>query len=136
MMSKKKPCKLSIFLLKGTIIDVEKALKSTAGLERVDVSIGNETASLYYRENHPSTPPWVNFFEHQADKLDRLKNKGIAAVFFVKSKGRLFALTFGYGRALLSSSCYEENFGFRVVLNTVDPDGMRSADAQNLFTIS
>ena len=134
-MNKKKAHKLSIFLLKEMGADAGAALKSPIGLKRIDIPIRDQTAVLYYKENHPTTPSWINFFEQRADGLDRLKNKGAAAVFFVKSESRLFALTFGYGRSLLSSNCYEENFGFRVVLNTVDPDEIRSADAQTLDAI-
>jgi uncharacterized protein (TIGR04141 family) len=44
----------------------------------------------------------------------------------------VFALTFGYDRTTLNPECYEENFGLRVVLNTVDPEKLRSVDAQSL----
>jgi len=135
-MSKEKVYKLSIFLLKENIADCISALKNSKDLTCVNISLGGKSAFLYYKENHPSPPSWVNFFKSYADsELSELRNKGTAAVFFVEAQNRLFAITFGYGRLLLDGGCYEENFGFRVVLNTVDPKEIRCVDAQTLDAI-
>jgi uncharacterized protein (TIGR04141 family) len=130
-MSKEKAHKLSVYLLKEDIVDGASVLKDNRGLNCINISLGEKSAPLYYKENHPSSPSWVSFFKpDEESELGKLKNKGTAAVLFVESKNRLFALTFGYGRLLLESGCLEENFGFRVVLNTVDPEEIRCADAQ------
>jgi len=134
--SKKKVHKLSIFLLKENIVSAEFALKDASNLKRIDISIDKKHLPLYYKENYPSQPSWVKFFNGYAGTLlDKLKNQGTAAVFFVESKNRLFAITFDYGRSLIKNDCFEENFGFRVVLNSVNPNEIRSADAQTLDAI-
>jgi len=46
--------------------------------------------------------------------------------------GRLFAVVFGQGRHLLRDGSYEERFGLRVTLNSVDPDSLRAVDVSTL----
>lgn len=100
------------------------------------MGVGDETATLYFRQTPTHLPSWVKLFKPVVGiALDGLYNSGTAAVLFVTSAGRLFALTFGYGRALLKTDCHEENFGLRVVLNAVDPDKLRSVDAQSLSAV-
>jgi uncharacterized protein (TIGR04141 family) len=48
----------------------------------------------------------------------------------------IFAVTFGHGRHLLSDGAVEENFGLKVVLNSVKPDSWRSLDKVSLGSIA
>jgi len=49
-------------------------------------------------------------------------------VVFLKAVGRWFAISFGLGHVKLDPACVEHDFGLRVVLNSVDPAKLRSAD--------
>lgn len=133
---KKKTYGLTILLLKSSITDVKHAVKEPASLTSCDVTIGATTGTFYYKQNSSHQPSWVKLFKPKlGNTLDNLFNSGTAAVFVIASSTRLFALTFGYGKSLLLADCYEENFGLRVVLNSVDPDKLRSVDVQSLDAV-
>lgn len=79
-----------------------------------------------------SAPPrWIEFFGTHIDPRDFLSASASAAL-VVPSAGRLFALTFGYGRHLLEPGSYEEDFGLRATLNSVSPDQIRTVDRKAL----
>lgn len=51
-------------------------------------------------------------------------------VLFLKASGRWFALCFGMGHVKLDPTKIEQDFGLKVVLNTVDPKQIKSADVR------
>jgi uncharacterized protein (TIGR04141 family) len=57
-------------------------------------------------------------------------NASNAAAIVLRSSGRLFAVTFGYGRSLMALDAFERDFGLRVALNVVNPDSLKSVDAK------
>jgi uncharacterized protein (TIGR04141 family) len=135
-MSKKKVYGLSVFLLKDSFADYEQAIKEVETLKSCDIAIGRDKARLYHKQNPIHMPKWVKLFErHGVAALNELRNTGTSAVLFCRHNKKVFALTFGYGRAMLKQECYEENFGLRIVLNTVDPEKLRSIDAQSLDAV-
>jgi uncharacterized protein (TIGR04141 family) len=80
-----------------------------------------------------NTPKWVkNIFPTDRELHAALTTKSIAAVLFIKHQGRLFAITFGYGRVLLKQELIEPRFGLKVVLNRVKADSLRSIDTKSL----
>ncbi len=50
----------------------------------------------------------------------------------LEAKGRLFSVTFGQGRHLLDAEALEQDFGLRVVLNTVATNQLKSVDARTI----
>ncbi len=71
---------------------------------------------------------WTRFLELSDDEKARLKNRLPYAVVFVPALRRWFAVTFGFAHVKLDSTKFEEGFGLRVVLNSVDPEQLRSTD--------
>lgn len=133
---KKKTYGLTVLLLKSGITAAQDAVKEPASLTSRDIAVGATTGTLYFKQNSSHLPSWVKLFQPKVgNTLDKLFNSGTAAVFIVGSGTKLFALTFGYGKSLLLADCYEENFGLRVVLNSVDPDKLRSVDVQSLDAV-
>jgi uncharacterized protein (TIGR04141 family) len=134
---KKKSFSLSILLLKSfSTNDLAATLNDRDKLESHNFDISGVSVWLYYKQNPTHPPAWVKLFTPVAgDNLKRLYNSGTAAVLFVPCSDRVFALTFGYGRFMLLPESYEENFGLRVVLNSVNPDKLRSVDAQSLEAV-
>lgn len=130
----KKTYSLSIFLLKESLEKDDEAIQDITKLKKTEVKIENEGFDLYSRQNPSHTPSWVNIFKPYTttDNLNDLSNSGCSAVLLVKNNDRKFALTFGYGHYLLKPDCFEENFGLRVVLNSVDPRKLRCVDAHTL----
>jgi uncharacterized protein (TIGR04141 family) len=133
---KKKSHSLSILLLKKAIVNGVEALKDADALESCEVNINSKIALLFHKQSPTHPPSWIKLFkQHVGTSLDGLYNSGTAAVLLVLQAERIFAVTFGYGKSLLKADCYEENFGLRVVLNSVDPDKLRSVDAQSLDAV-
>jgi uncharacterized protein (TIGR04141 family) len=127
---KKKTYGLTVFMLKPHIQDVKSAIKES-DCYSCDIDLGNAcTGTLFYKQNLSHPPKWAKLFA-----LKNLSNSGTAAALVVQTGKKYFALTFGYGRHLLHTDCYEENFGLRVVLNSVDPEKVQSVDLQSLDAV-
>ena len=80
-------------------------------------------------------PWWVDYLDPHVDGSELqtdLVNSSTSAVLLVNAAGRLFAVTFGYGRHLVEPTACEQDFGLRVVLNTVAPDQLKSVDARTV----
>lgn len=110
-------------------------MRERDGVESFVVSaVGTELESLFVaaREAHP--PWWAGFLgAHLAeDDLDHLFNASTSAALLVEADERLFALTFGHGRHLLEAEAIEQDFGLKVVLNTVEPTQLKSVDARTI----
>ena len=78
-------------------------------------------------------PRWINFLEEaSASSFDKIKNQSTRAILFLKTKNRIFAFTFGYGRYLLKDELIVNDFGFRIAINAIDPKQIRSLDTAKL----
>jgi uncharacterized protein (TIGR04141 family) len=89
---------------------------------------------VFFVKNPRRHPPhWLPLVEEGvAGNLGALESSSPSGVLFLRSSKRLFALTFGYGRALLDPDTYETDFGLRVALNVVDPSQLRSIDVRTM----
>jgi uncharacterized protein (TIGR04141 family) len=82
-------------------------------------------------------PSWLSLFDGALGGTPAdIHNASSAAVFLVRTSGRTFALTFGYGRSVLRPGTWEEDFGLRVTLNAVDHLRVRSVDRVKFDAIS
>ena len=122
------------FLLLKEGVDQAGALRDDRGLSAHIVSPLTTTApSLFVYAPPPHSPNWQSYLaRHVRDGLRDLFSAGASAVMFLEARDRRFALTFGGGRHLVRPDVIEEDFGLRVVLNTVDPERLRSVDAKNI----
>jgi len=73
-------------------------------------------------------PKWSKFLELSDTEKAKLANLSAYGLVFIPKVGRWFAVSFGLGHVKLDPDAFEQDFGLRVVLNTVDPDKLRSAD--------
>jgi uncharacterized protein (TIGR04141 family) len=76
------------------------------------------------------TPRWVGLLELGAADAAAAKNRAAYAIGFINASGRWFALTWGLGHTRLKDDAVEQDFGLKVVLNTVDKDGLRTVDSR------
>ncbi|UTD06345.1 TIGR04141 family sporadically distributed protein [Treponema denticola] len=65
-----------------------------------------------------------------------MKNQSTRAILFLKTKSRIFAFTFGYGRCLLRDELIVNDFGFRIAINAIDPKQIRSLDTAKLEALT
>lgn len=135
MKNKQKVVPLTIFLIKEgmrdrDVID-EEVVRDVLSLP---VAVESKEMGMLYVKHTPAHPPsWAKFFFGSVDlKTKELKNSAVSAIFLTRAGNRLFALSFGHGRHLLNPGCYEERFGLRVTLNSVDPDLLRAVDVTTL----
>jgi len=125
---------LSIFLIKQGF--AEPPLRSASlpvyAVEDNDIPVGN----LYIKAAIDKQAGWVSFFSGAISHIsERVVSAHASAVLFIERKGRTFALTFGHGRSLLEPGSWEEDFGLKVTLNSVDPNKIRSIDRMSLDLI-
>ena len=121
MPAKPKSRTLTIFLLKTPEQRPADIPKHSHTLTEFPVSIeGRLTGSIFVQPTDDRRPSWLSLFDGAvAFDYDMVRNASTAAVWLVNIEDRQVALTFGYGRNLLKSGTYEEDFGLRVTLNTV-----------------
>lgn len=126
--------RLTIYLLKESYGSVDEALSDRQRLTHRRVrGIGD----LYVRPSRAHPPAWADFFAGSVDfSTLRVDQANSAAVLLVEAGGRMFALTFGYGRGFLEPGSWEERFGLRVTLNCLDPRRLRSIDKRSFDAIA
>lgn len=122
--------KLSIYLIKEDYRRFDQIFDDYDQDRKIDLNItGAARAHFYYRPTKTGQPNWVGLFSEFSEIMElNLSNASTAAVLVIGVAGRLFALTYGYGRTLLKPGCYEERFGLLVTINTINPDSIRSID--------
>lgn len=74
--------------------------------------------TLYYASTQTHTPKWVDGFFGTTVDRQAFKSATASAMLITESDGRLFALTFGFGRAFLNQNAIERHFGLRVILSS------------------
>ena len=125
---------LTIFLVKSGLKEADVLDgEASADCDAIDIRLGDRSVGTLYAKQTPITPPsWLKFFAGSASKHPRLRRASVSAAYITRADGRLFAIVFGQGRHLLKGGVYEERFGLRVTLNSVDPDSLRSVDVSTL----
>jgi uncharacterized protein (TIGR04141 family) len=83
----------------------------------------------------PRSPRWVGLLPKVVPDLPVLRSSNASAVLFLPREERLFALTFGYGKSLLIPGSWDEDFGLKVTLNTVDSNRIKTVDRATLDAI-
>lgn len=121
--AKKKKNNLSIYLIKEEVAEFDKIVKDCVLLKTY-----NDGKKLYYRGSISKQPEWAKGFFGQ--EFDDMFQSNVRAVLIVKvsvneMQERIFAVTFGYGRNLLQDDVCEEQFGLKIVLNTVPKNNLR-----------
>jgi uncharacterized protein (TIGR04141 family) len=124
---------LTFLLLKEGVSGLEALRHDRELSAHVVPTIEDHTETLFINAPPPHRPRWQSYLDrHVTDRLGDLYAAGASAVLFVALENRVLALTFGGGRHLIDADVVEEDFGLKVVLNSVDPEKLRSVDAKNL----
>jgi len=137
-MRKRKPDnrKLSVYLMKEKYQDFGSILKGKP--VEYEVKRGARTVGRLFVKALPGRcPAWFSLFSGNVQEglREKLNNRIVSAVFLLKRKGRIFAITFGYGRSLLEQGTWEERFGLKVVLNSIDREKIRVIERKNIDTM-
>ena len=125
---------LTIFLIKDHAVKFEDCLKSPDSLcsSKIKSQYGME-GSIFYCDSRRKPPRWKLYLDElAAGKIEISDNASNKAVILTRVEHRLMAIVFGYGRSFLKEDYIERNFGFKVALNTIDPNKMRSINAATI----
>lgn len=127
-MTKPKKNKLTIFLIKEEVEELDAIVDpGRTDLQRIEF---DEFGTLFIRKSVDRSPEWVEgFFGGRLDECEWFGSSVSAALIVPvevdEAVVRLFALTFGYGRAWLEDDVIERRFGLKCVLNSVKHDSLR-----------
>jgi len=134
-MSLTKTNKLIAYLIKPQYTAPSDIIESTQdGVEVKDVG------TFYFEESSVGTPSWVKeFFGGSLASGLKLLAASARGVLLVpvthKNKTVNFIVSFGLGRHLLKPGVIEDRFGLKVVLNSVNPESLRSIDKTTLGSV-
>lgn len=122
--------RLTLFLLRESVNDPLTALRESPEITYSLKDTVSADGKLVVRTTPKPVPPkWADFVESaSATSLTPLSVASSSAVMFIPAERRWFAITFGYGRALLDEDQIEPMFGLKTVVNRVDPENLRSID--------
>jgi len=131
-MAKKKPYYVwTVFLIKSDFQDDSSILNTAyaAQLAQHAVVLADDaTATLYVKRAYPAPPKWAKILGNAVSPPIEEKSQRPSALMIVRSAGRIFGLTFGSGKALLQAESWEQEFGLKFVLNSVDEDSIREIE--------
>lgn len=127
--------KLTVGLIKSEFTDFSKIVKSDTQAIEIE-GIG----TFYTEPSRPQPPSWIaNFFGVTLKSAPLLLSSSAKGVLLVRMPDgdakRILAVIFGLGRHLFQEGVLEERFGLKVVLNSVDPDSLRSIDKTALGSV-
>ncbi len=133
-MPTEKKNKLTIFLIKQGITNHASILDNYNTLNSKNMRGDNDdiVGVLYFPKSIFYPPDWLENFFETADLGVIFQNSNTRAVYIIEVSGRLFVLTFGYGKSILKKDVYEDDFGLYTTLNLVIPDTLRSIDKTDL----
>jgi uncharacterized protein (TIGR04141 family) len=116
--------------------DLETALRQDAPAQPIGVrqNLGFD-ARLYLAPERGRQPRWLSYLAAATDEtLPSLRNQLNGGVVLIqvthRGQERVLGFTFGSGRTLVELDRIEHDFGLRVVLNSVDPDRLRSVETK------
>jgi len=126
--------KLSIYLIKDEFgADDNVILKAGCELLADIDGIGK----VYYNPSQTSQPTWVySFFCGQLGDASIFTSNAravlLARVTPAGSTEKTFAITMGYGKFMLADDVIEDDFGLKVVVNTITPNSLRRINKTNI----
>ena len=126
--------KLSIYLIKDEYAnDDDKILKGTKKVLGELEGVG----TAYFVPSYINVPKWLKDF--YCDKLSSeeifASNARVVLITRVKVEDEIektFAITMGYGKHLLENETVENDFGLKVVLNSISHDNLRKIIKRNI----
>lgn len=139
---KRKKWTLSVHLLRPEVKTNEAALRPRSDSEEVsrrDVPLDEAVIKgrLIATTSRPRPPDWKALLDQATPQpITGLSVSSASALLLTKVQGRMFALTWGHAWRMLDPDAIDAGFGLRVVLNSVDPDKLRSMDLANFEAVS
>jgi uncharacterized protein (TIGR04141 family) len=125
---------ITFYLVKEPITDFDAILPPQDGVTHWDLREADLPYAGRLAVKTPSSNPpwWAGWLRPSFPDIGNLRNMSNQAALLLRApSGRLFVVTFSYGRNLRAVDAFERDFGLRVALNVVDPDSLKSVDARS-----
>lgn len=118
-------------------LSVGQLLTANHGLTGPIANWANITgAAVYYGSSYSNTPGWAPFIESgTSQSINALSNSGAVCLIFIPIQNRFMCFSFGHTISKLLPVGFERDFGLKVVLNTVDPNKIKSIDSRTVDTV-
>ena len=125
--------KLSIYLIKDDFAADDFLILKSTNYKSIPIK---NVGKVYYEKSFDKAPSWTSFFRGYAN-MDELYSTNARALLLCRISiddniYKLFALTFGYGRNMLKEEVVEEDFGLKVVVNTITAESLRKISKINI----
>ncbi|MEN6325275.1 MAG: DUF6119 family protein [Syntrophomonas sp.] len=117
--------KLSVYLIKEGITDINDIFHEEYPVKELHKYSDKKCA--YFVPSNVNPPKWLkSFFNLSSDELKQANSKVILLdrIDF-ENETRTFAVTFGYAKSLFKEDVLEEQFGLKVLLNSVNENELR-----------
>ena len=127
--------KLSIYLVKEGLFEKEDIFENPEELDILETL--PDGSPIYYKASDIHAPSWLKSFFLRNDNDDMLQANSRVVLLKKKvfeNEERVFALTFGYARFLFKANVLEEQFGLRIVLNTIQQNEIRKISKTSVGT--
>jgi uncharacterized protein (TIGR04141 family) len=130
MKKKKNKLQFSIFKLKIHDKEIDEYIENPEDLTSYTL-INDLVGKIYVGHNKNRDPSWLKYVNTISSEEINVKNKSSRVVIILLTRGSYFALCFGYGKHLIKDEYIIRDFGLKIVLNSVDPNKLRSIDLIN-----
>lgn len=127
--------KLSIYLLKSDVISKDDIFEESDEVE--ELKIYSDGSVAYFMPSYTREPSWMNGFfrESSGGKLQQASSRVVLIKkLTIGEEYRTFALTFGYARFMFKDGVLEEQFGLRIVLNSIKQNQIRKISKTSIGT--
>ena len=114
----------SIYLIKSDFVENENYLQDIEGCHHYSIPIsGYPNAEVYLKTIPSKIHNWSRLLPTEISGIDwsQYRTRSLFGLLLIEVEERLFALTSGFGRFLLHPFSFENRFGFKAVLNSIEP---------------
>lgn len=114
----------SIYMIKSDFEKNDNFLQNIEGCQHYSIPISGYPNTEVYLKTIPSKiHSWSNLLPAEVSGIDwsQYRTRSLFGLMLMKVEERLFALTSGFGRFLLHPFSFENRFGFKAVLNSIEP---------------
>lgn len=125
----------SIYLIKSEFAENKKYLQNTESCKHYNIPVsGNINASVYLKTIPSKMHSWSKLLPTELSGIDwsKYRTRSLYGLLLIEVSGRVFALASGLGRYLLHPFSIENRFGFKAVLNSVDPQTIQQLSKTTL----
>jgi len=125
--------KLSIYLIKDEYATDDSQILKSSQYDCVEMN----NSKVYFTQSNSAVPPWMKSFlrgnlDNKRIIISNARAVVICRIRVENGKTKTFAVTLGYGKYMLASDVIEEDFGLKVVLNTISPQSLRRINKINI----